>query len=100
MVVRILRLLVVILLCIALISYIVKGERYNEKFTLSYFLGQLENENIPDLYTPVKDWFTDVKTGNDFIDTIAGIAQVLVFGAVLPLQAVIFIGYFFKIWFV
>lgn len=98
MIVKILRLLVVILLCITLVTYVVKGERYNAKFTLSYFMGQLANEDIPDLYTPVKEWFASVRTGNDFIDTIAGIAQVLVFGAVLPLQSVIFLGYFFKIW--
>lgn len=100
MVVRILRLLVVILLCIAIVSYIVKGEGYNEKFTLTYFMGQLANEDIPDLYTPVKDWFADVRTGNDFVDTIAGIFQFLVFGAILPIQSIIFLGYFFKIWFV
>lgn len=99
MVVRILRLLVVILICIAVVSYIVKGESYNEKFTLTYFMGQLANENIPDLYTPVRDWFASVQTGNDFVDTLAGIGQVLVFGAILPIQSVIFLGYFFKIWF-
>lgn len=100
MVVRVLRLLAILLLCIACVSYVLKGEGYNEKFTLSFFLGQLANENIPDLYTPVRDWFASVQTGNTFVDTLAGIGEFLVFGAVLPIQTVIFLGYFFKVWFV
>lgn len=100
MVVRVLKLLAIILLCIACVSYIVKGESYNEKFSLTFFLGQLENENIPNLYEPVKEWFAEAKTGNDFIDTIASLTQALIYGTILPIQTIIFLGYFFKIWFV
>lgn len=98
MVLRVLRLVTVLLLCIALVSYVMVGESYNEKHTLSFFLGQLANENIPDLFTPVRDWFAEARTGNEFVDTLTSIAQVLVYGNILPIQAVIYLGYFFKVW--
>lgn len=105
-----LKFVAIILLCIACVSFIVKGEEYNEKFTLEYFLRQLSNEDIPDIFTPVRNWFEDAQGELDKIEHVAPLYEIasairwlgqsIVYGAILPIQAVIFMWYFLKIWFV